>query len=259
MLSVVINTYNHEKTLPLVLHGYRMQSDQDFEIVIADDGSSDKTIEIALQFPYPLDIQVCSHGHKGEKVATCFNRGAALAKGEHLLFTQGDVIPARNLIERHKQKLEIGIVTVGPMHLLPRHADIRLDQIEKESFSDYEEDSRIRENLFIHDVVESEEPWHYIWTSNCACTAKDFQGIGGFSEAYNGIWGGHDTDWAYRMHLLGCKFSSVMHSPVYHIWHPIEKPEPDAQGWIPAMHLFQEKIFEYGDSEIWRDPNGIFS
>ena len=42
-LSVIITTYNSEEWLSKVLQGYCCQTENDFEVVIADDGSNDKT------------------------------------------------------------------------------------------------------------------------------------------------------------------------------------------------------------------------
>ena len=49
-LSVIITTYNSEEWLQKVLEGYSNQNECDFEVVIADDGSTDKTKFIVDSF-----------------------------------------------------------------------------------------------------------------------------------------------------------------------------------------------------------------
>ena len=49
-LSVIISTYNSEDWLYKVLLGYSVQTNMDFEIVIADDGSTSETKELISQF-----------------------------------------------------------------------------------------------------------------------------------------------------------------------------------------------------------------
>jgi glycosyltransferase involved in cell wall biosynthesis len=45
-ISVIITTYNAEEWLRKVLIGFSIQSESDFEIVIADDGSNEKTKQV---------------------------------------------------------------------------------------------------------------------------------------------------------------------------------------------------------------------
>ena len=49
-LSVIITTYNSEEWLAKVLEGYCNQTEKDFEVVIADDGSTEKTNEVIASF-----------------------------------------------------------------------------------------------------------------------------------------------------------------------------------------------------------------
>ena len=57
-LSVIITTYNSEEWLQKVLVGYSVQTEPDFEVVIADDGSTEKTKAIIesfqSQFKFPI-------------------------------------------------------------------------------------------------------------------------------------------------------------------------------------------------------------
>lgn len=84
MLSIVIPTYNEEEYLPLLLRSIRAQSYKDYEIVVADAKSKDRTREIALEFGARIvDGGMPSAGR---------NRGAEAAKGEIILFLDADVV-----------------------------------------------------------------------------------------------------------------------------------------------------------------------
>ena len=48
MLSIIIPTLNEESYLPKLLNSIKKQDFQDYEMIVADAGSKDKTIEIAL-------------------------------------------------------------------------------------------------------------------------------------------------------------------------------------------------------------------
>ena len=84
MLSIIIPTLNEEKNLPSVLKNLKKQTFKDFEVVVADAGSKDRTVEIARSF----DCRVADGGlpAKGR------NEGARIAKGDVFLFLDSDHI-----------------------------------------------------------------------------------------------------------------------------------------------------------------------
>mgnify|MGYP001389475037 CR=1 FL=1 len=84
MLSVVIPAFNEEKLLPLLLESLRTQAFQDFEVIVADADSKDKTEEIAKAWGCKVI--------KGGSPSAGRNRGAKAAKGEILVFLDSDVV-----------------------------------------------------------------------------------------------------------------------------------------------------------------------
>ncbi len=84
MLSIIIPTLDEEKYLPLLLKEIKKQNFSDYEIIVADAGSTDKTIEIAKSF----GCKIVSGGlpAKGR------NEGAKIAKGDTFLFMDADNI-----------------------------------------------------------------------------------------------------------------------------------------------------------------------
>ncbi len=84
MLSIVIPTFNEEEYLPFLLRSIQGQTYKDYEIIVADANSSDKTREIAAEFGARVV--------EGGKVGVGRNAGAAAAKGENLLFLDADVV-----------------------------------------------------------------------------------------------------------------------------------------------------------------------
>lgn len=84
MLSIIIPTLNEEKYLPLLLNSIKKQGFKDYEIIIADAGSQDKTVEIAQKFGCKIT--------KGGLPARGRNEGARIAQGNLFLFTDADNI-----------------------------------------------------------------------------------------------------------------------------------------------------------------------
>ncbi len=85
-ISIIIPTYNEEKYIGKCFESLKKQSYENFEIVIVDDGSTDKTKEIVQKYK---KIKLFGGKHKG----TAFSRnlGAGKAKGEILIFIDADM------------------------------------------------------------------------------------------------------------------------------------------------------------------------
>jgi len=83
-LSIIIPTLNEEHYLPLLLKSIKKQTFTDYEIIVADAGSQDKTVTIAQSFGGRLT--------KGGLPAQGRNEGAKIARGNLFLFTDADNI-----------------------------------------------------------------------------------------------------------------------------------------------------------------------
>lgn len=84
MVSIIIPTLNEEKNLPQLLESIKRQEFRDYEVIVADAGSQDNTVKIALQ----QECRVVPGGHPGRGR----NEGAKAAQGEELLFVDADVL-----------------------------------------------------------------------------------------------------------------------------------------------------------------------
>jgi len=84
MLSIIIPTLNEEKFLPFLLKSIKKQCLSDYEIIVADGDSEDKTIEIAKSYGCKII--------KGGLPAIGRNEGAKKASGNLLLFLDADVV-----------------------------------------------------------------------------------------------------------------------------------------------------------------------
>ena len=82
MISIIIPTLNEEKYLPIFLNQIKKQPFNDYEIIVADANSSDRTVEIAKNFGCKIV--------KGGIPAKGRNEGAKVAKGDILLFMDAD-------------------------------------------------------------------------------------------------------------------------------------------------------------------------
>ncbi len=89
--SIIIPTLNEEKLLSGLLESLskkELKEKYDFEIIISDGGSTDKTIEIAQKY---ADVIIEKQKNKMQNIAIGRNVGAQSAKGEILIFLNGDI------------------------------------------------------------------------------------------------------------------------------------------------------------------------
>ena len=112
ILSIIIPTYNEEEYLPVLLESIKKQSFDDYEIIVADANSTDKTREIAESYGCIIV--------DGGLPAAGRNNGAKVAKGEYLLFLDSDLELTddylRNVIyEFRMERLGIAITQMKPL------------------------------------------------------------------------------------------------------------------------------------------------
>ncbi|MGB9732787.1 MAG: glycosyltransferase [Candidatus Micrarchaeia archaeon] len=108
--SVIIPALNEEKYIGYVFEGLKKQSFKDFEVIVADGGSTDRTREIANKY----GARVVVERRKG--IARGRNAGARVAKGRILVFIDADTKPSRRLIELYVKALNGDVVAAtGPI------------------------------------------------------------------------------------------------------------------------------------------------
>lgn len=102
--SIIIPTKNEEENLPILLTSLANQTDKDFETIIVDSFSSDKTAFIVKHFQNKL-FPLFFYQEKFKNVSQARNFGAKKAKGEFLIFFDADVEPAKDFVSEIKKKI----------------------------------------------------------------------------------------------------------------------------------------------------------
>lgn len=89
-VSVVVPAYNAEKYVDHIVEDFLGQSDQNFEVIFVDDGSTDQTHNLlqAVEKQTPLDIKVIHQKNGG--VSHARNTGLQAATGEYVVFVDVD-------------------------------------------------------------------------------------------------------------------------------------------------------------------------
>lgn len=102
LISVVVLVYNSERTIGACIESLVNQGDsmENYEILIVNDGSTDKTLQILSKYP----VRIISHAHN-QGIPRARNTGINNAKGEIIAFTDSDCIVSRDWISQIKKNL----------------------------------------------------------------------------------------------------------------------------------------------------------
>ena len=113
MLSIIIPTLNEEKYLTLLLGSIERQNFRErYEIIVADAGSTDKTINIAKSFGCKV-VQ-------GGLPARGRNEGAKVARGEDILFLDADLTLSSNFLKESLKEFRIRKLDIASFGLRPK-------------------------------------------------------------------------------------------------------------------------------------------
>ena len=231
--SVVIPTYNRAALLRRTLDSLVSQDlpRTDFEVLVADDGSSDGTAELAASYADRLNLRYLFQPDEGWRVARARNLGIAQATGEVcVLIDSGVVLHSgclRAHLDSHRQAGD-PVAVCGYVHgygyteaeELAGSVDYEQPDASIELLRESGRWPDIRESLYARradDLAGLPAPWILFWTCNVSVRTDQLLAVGGFDEHFRS-WGGEDIDLGYRLHLAGVRFlvnrsASSIHCP----------------------------------------------
>lgn len=106
--SVIIPSLNEEQHLPLLLKSLYQQIEKDFEVIIVDGKSVDKTIKIANEWKMKFtkhNVGLKTIAASKKNVAYQRNIGAELSRGEYLVFFDADIVIPKNFLKLIKKTI----------------------------------------------------------------------------------------------------------------------------------------------------------
>ena len=97
-ISVIIPCYNVEKYIKDTINSVLSQTYKDYELILINDGSTDKTLNI-LEEMHKIDNRIKIFNQKNKGVSEARNLGISLANGEFIYFLDGDDIVHLDMFE----------------------------------------------------------------------------------------------------------------------------------------------------------------
>jgi glycosyltransferase involved in cell wall biosynthesis len=102
-ISIIIPAYNVEKYLEEALDSIKSQEQPPDEVILIDDGSNDRTLEIAQCYMFPFPYQVISIKNSGQGNAR--NLGVSRATSKYVYFFDSDDLLTKNFIKSVKEQI----------------------------------------------------------------------------------------------------------------------------------------------------------
>ncbi len=196
-VSVVVCAYNAERTMEACLASLEHLNYPDYEVIVVNDGSTDRTLEIAQRYPY---CKIISQPNKGLSVAR--NVGAEAATGEIVAYTDSDCVADPDWLNYLVGKMVAAdLVACGGPNFPPP------------------EDSLVPAAVAVSPggpthVLVSDDVAEHIAGCNMAFRRDVLLGLGGFDPLYRAA--GDDVDICWRFQDAGY---TIGFSPSAVVWH----------------------------------------
>ncbi len=237
-VSVVIPAYNCEGTIKKTLQSVFAQTYPSINVIVVDDGSTDKTAQIIQSFN-----GVTYFYQKNAGPAAARNHGAKESKDEIVFFTDSDCVPAQDWIEKGvKPFQEERVVVVAGSYGIVNEENILARCIHKEI-------------LYRHHHLMPRYP-KVFGSYNFGVRKKVFEEVGGFNESYR-YASGEDNDLSYKILEAGYKIYFEKEALVNH-FHPTHiikyLQEQYRHGfWRVKMYADHPSMGWGDDYTFWKD------
>jgi glycosyltransferase involved in cell wall biosynthesis len=235
LISVIVSTYNREDALHAVLRALSRQSDRNFEIVVADDGSGPATARVVRDWALrrAVPIKHVWHDDRGFRLSDIRNRGIRESAGRYIVFLDGDCIARPNFVAWHRRLCEAGWFMTGTRILLSPELTDRIlrEHLEPESWGlarwlprrAHGELNRFAPLLDLPLGAMRKltaRRWRGARGSNMAFWRADLEKVDGFDASFSG-WGREDSDLFIRLIRAGVRRKDGRFATgVLHLWHP---------------------------------------
>ena len=232
--SVIISTYNSPTWLEKTLWGFFHQSRQDFELLIADDGSRPETLErlraLAKRCPVPLaHVWQVDDGFQKCRI---LNKALAVARGERILLTDGDCIPRRDFVDVHTRLAEPGSFLTGTYFKLPKNVADAITEADVQRQDAFRAGWLLSHGLPftskllklvtgppLDEWLNRLTPARPTWNGHSAsCLRSQAIQVNGFNEDMQ--YGGLDVEFGLRLNHIGIRTRHIRYSTVtMHLHH----------------------------------------
>lgn len=225
-ISIIVSTYNSPEWLEKVIWGFSVQTYKDFELVIADDGSTTETTELIknIEQQVAFTIKHVWHEDNGFQKTIILNKAVLETSADYIIMTDGDCIPRKDFVDIHEKMRKPNVFLSGGYHKLPMHLSklISKDDIVtgncfnvdwltangmKKSFKNNKLNASGFKSVFLNFITPTTPSWN---GHNSSAWKKDILAVNGFDERME--YGGEDRELGERLVNKGLKGKQIRYS-----------------------------------------------
>lgn len=234
--TLIISIYKNIEALKAVLDSLKRQTEQDFELILSEDGEDAKMTDFIAGYDFPWSMQHLTQADKGWRKERALNRAVVAAKNDWLIFIDGDCVLHPRFVEWHVRYQQPGVMLAGKRVKLNPALSERCMKGERLWLFPYlfaRRGCRYVEEAFYCGIARwLRRPVKHLVGSNMSMSRTDLLTINGFDENYTLPATGEDYDIEWRMRAKGCKIVSLRNLAVqYHLYHK-ENWQDQAQNMV---------------------------
>ena len=201
LMSVVITTYNRSSVLKQNLDCFKLQTDKDFEIVVAIDGSTDDTVKMLEDYQSDFPIRWVDTLETDDYcLAKARNMGLVETRGAAAIILDDDSFPVPDFIKAHKASVKPHVLTGGF-----RNSHDNTDSLIP----------KMKRTLIKYGVRKENPITERVVENNTCMLRKDWFGCGLFSERFIG-YGGCGQEFIARLAYQGYQYQFNPDAMIYH-------------------------------------------
>ena len=236
LCTLIISVYKNTRFLKAVLGSLDYQTEQNFEIIISEDGDSDVMRRFLAQWHFRQPWQHLTQPDEGWRKNRALNRAIEAAHAEQLIFIDGDCVLHPRYIEMMVRHFSPDKILAGKRVMLSQRLSQRLlndpsavGRMQTSVLAAllwHRGTERPEEGIFISPngplrFIVKKRKLEYLTGCNMSFAKHAIESINGFDEDYVKPAYGEDADLCWRFHMAGLPFVSMRNLAVqYHLWHP---------------------------------------
>lgn len=249
-VGVVISTYNQPEWLEKVFWGLKNQTHPADEIIIADDGSDERTQALIRRYQSCLPLKHVWQEDQGFRKTTILNKAVLAAESEYLIFMDQDLIPREDFISQHYTHAKRGHFVSGGAILLSeelslaiREEDVcngdafRISWLLKHGMRPSWKMSKLWQSGFVCRLMNRLTPAKASWNGGNASTWREYiLDAKGFDTRMR--YGAEDREFGQRLENAGITGIQLRYgTPLLHLYH--QRPYRNEEDWIRNKQIWE--------------------
>lgn len=228
--TLIITTYNWVEALNVTLQSVMQQSVLPDEIIIADDGSGQETIDFVEEWKQKSKVPIIHSWQedRGFRAAASRNKSIAKSHGDYIIMVDGDLFLHKDFIKGHLRHARKGQFCMGTRVIMGKEKSQEIiEDITKGQNVGFFSKGILKNpknticcnglsDVFSHKTTSYKK----VRSANMSCYKKDLVCVNGFNEAFIG-WGREDTEIVVRLLNAGIHRKNIkFNANVLHLYHP---------------------------------------